>query len=213
MGQNELPDTKAGRVDWVVRAETNEEMRRRYDLWAERYDDDVGSYEDYLVPREATKVARELLSANALIFDAGAGTGLVGQALVEVGFQQIIAADYSAQMLEVARAKNVYKELHQCDLSMRTQFEDASVDAVITCGTTSQMPSFSLREFARIVRPGGCVIFAVVPDKWVECGYADILTELESDGKLSVESRGAPFQMMPTTEPEFYCEIWVMNVH
>ncbi len=50
MNRNELPNTKAGRVDWVIRAESNEEMHRRYDIWAELYDDDVGSYEDHLVP-------------------------------------------------------------------------------------------------------------------------------------------------------------------
>jgi hypothetical protein len=75
------------------------------------------------------------------------------------------------------------------------------------------MPCVSLREFARIVRSGGYIIFAVVPDAWVEYGYADILLELETAGKISVESRGKSFQMLPTTEPDFLCEIWVMTVH
>ena len=44
------------------------------------------------------------------------------------------------------------------------------------------------------------------------CGYADIYTELNAQGKIAIEERGAPFQMMPTTEPDFYCEIWTMNV-
>ncbi len=212
MDRNELPDTKAERVDWVIRADSNEEMRRRYDLWAERYDGDVGSFEDYLVPIEAVKVAKQVLNQDALIFDAGAGTGLVGQALTEAGFQRLIAVDYSARMLDVARAKQVYLEVHQCDLSRPTKFEDGFVDCVITCGTTSQMPSASLREFARVVRPGGHIIFAVLPESWVECGYAEILSELETAGKITVESRGAPFQMLPTTEPQLFCEIWVMNV-
>jgi ubiquinone/menaquinone biosynthesis C-methylase UbiE len=212
MKSNELPNSKAERVDWVIRADTNEEMRRRYDLWAEVYDSDVGSYEDYLVPREAVKVSKRFLSSDDLIFDAGAGTGLVGQALSEAGYQNLIAIDYSAQMLEIARAKSVYTELHQCDLGQRTNFSDSSMDAVITCGTTSQMPSYSLREFTRVVRPGGYIIFAVVREPWVERGYAEILAELVSDGKITVEERGSPFQMMPTTEPDFLCEIWVMKV-
>ncbi|SLN31716.1 Malonyl-[acyl-carrier protein] O-methyltransferase [Roseovarius albus] len=212
MSENELPDTKAGRVDWVIRAETNEEMRRRYDLWAQDYDSDVGSYDDYLVPWEATKVAEIVLSKEALILDAGAGTGLVGQTLKEAGFQRLIAVDYSEGMLDIARKKQVYEDVHQCDLSRPTQFETGSIDCVITCGTTTQMPCASLREFARIVRPKGKIIFAVVPDAWVDFGYADILSELEAQGKLSVKSRGEPFQMLPTTEPDFYCEIWVIDV-
>lgn len=213
MHENELPDTKAARVDWVIRAETNEEMRRRYDLWSQSYDGDVGSYEDYLVPWEAAKVAQLVLEKDALILDAGAGTGLVGETLKEAGFQRLIAVDYSEGMLEVARQKQIYQELHQCDLNGPTEFSDGSIDCVITCGTTSQMPCASLREFARIVRSGGHVIFGVVPDAWVDHGFADVLSELEAADKLSVESRGAPFQMMPTTEPQFYCEIWVMTVH
>jgi ubiquinone/menaquinone biosynthesis C-methylase UbiE len=213
MCRDELPDTKAGRVDWVIRADTNEEMRRRYDLWAQSYDSDVGSYDDYLVPWEATRVAEQVLEKDALILDAGAGTGLVGQTLKEVGFQRLIAVDYSEGMLAVARQKQVYQEVRQCDLSGPTEFEKGSIDCVITCGTTSQMPCASLREFARIVRPGGYVIFAVVPDAWIDCGYADILSQLEAAGKISVESRGEPFQMLPTTEPDFICEIWLMKVH
>ena len=212
MNKNELPDTKAGRVDWVIRAETNQEMRRRYDLWAQSYDDDVGSYDDYLVPWEATKVAEQILKKDALVLDAGAGTGLVGKTLKEAGFQRLIAVDYSEGMLEIARQKQVYQELHQCDLNGPTEFKESSIDCVITCGTTSQMPCASLREFARIVRPGGYVIFGVVPDAWVDFGYADILSELEAEGKISVESRSAPFQMLPTTEPDFFCEIWVMTI-
>ncbi len=213
MNRDELPDTKAARIDWVIRAETNEEMRRRYDLWAQDYDGDVGSYDDYLVPHEATKVAAQVMEKDALVLDAGAGTGLVGQTLHEAGFQRLIAVDYSEGMLNIAREKQVYQYVRQCDLGGPTDFENNSIDCVITCGTTSQMPCASLREFARIVRPGGHIIFAVVPDPWVDCGYAEILADLEAAGKVSVESCGNPFQMLPTTEPDFLCEVWVMKVH
>lgn len=212
MENNELPKTKVERVDWVIRAETNQEMRRRYDLWAELYDSDVGSYDDYLVPREAAKVASRTLSKDGRIFDAGAGTGLVGQALVSEGFENLVAVDYSEQMLEVARSKGVYREIHQCDLGAATPFDASSFDAVITCGTTSQMPSYSLREFVRVVRPSGFIIFAVIQEPWEICGYAEIYKELNAQGKIAIEERGEPFQMMPTTEPDFYCEIWVMKV-
>ena len=212
MDVNELPKTKSERVDWVIRADTNEELIRRYDLWAQLYDSDVGSYEDYLVPAEAVRIAKSTLNLKDRIFDAGAGTGLVGQALNDAGFSEIVAVDYSEKMLEIARSKDVYNEIHQCDLGKETHFEDNTFDAVITCGTTSQMPSYSLREFVRLVRAGGCVIFAVIREPWESCGYRAIYEELNAAGKISIESRGEPFQMMPTTEPDFYCEIWTMRV-
>ena len=212
MDENDLPNSKEARVDWVIRAETNDEMRRRYNLWAESYDGDLGSYEDYLVPREATKTAEKILDKGSLILDAGAGTGLVGQCLKEAGFQRLIAADYSEGMLAAARRKGVYQEVHQCDLVRPTHFDDNAMDCVITCGTTSQVPSASLREYARIVRPGGCIIFGVIPDLWIKHGYAEILSELEAKGAVCVESRGAAFQMLPTTEPDLICEMWNIKI-
>jgi len=156
-------------------------------------------------------VAAEHLPTNARILDAGAGTGLVGQALQDKGFREIVAVDYAAQMLEIARVKGIYSEIHQCDLSQPTQFQTNSFDGVISCGTTSQMPSVSLREFERILRPGGKIVFASVAEPWAEFGWAAIFAELEATGKLSLISRGAPFQMMPTTEPQFMCEILVIQ--
>lgn len=209
---NKLPDTKAARVDWVIRAPDNAEMRRRYDIWARTYDSDVGAVGDYLAPLETAKVAALVLKPDARIMDAGAGTGLLGQLLRERGFHNLIAVDYSDQMLEVARAKAIYHELHTCDLSRPTAFAAQSFDAVVTSGTTSQMPSASLREFVRLLRPAGHIVFAAIPDAWESFGWAAILADLAAEGSISVRSRGTPFQMMPTTEPEFMCEIWVMQV-
>ena len=213
MGQNELPKTKEGRVDWVIRAPDNSEMRRRYDVWAAMYDSDIGSTEDYLAPIETAKVAGDFIPKSEIVMDAGAGTGLVGEALRRKGFSSLVAVDYSEHMLAVARQKNVYAEFHHCDLSRPTGFADDFFGAVVSCGTTSQMPSASLREFARIVRPGGKIIFASVPEFWVQFGYKSIFDELEEAGQLSLVWTGEPFQMMPTTEPDFICEVLVMEVN
>ncbi|MFN5996251.1 MAG: class I SAM-dependent DNA methyltransferase [Paracoccaceae bacterium] len=208
----ELPADKAARVDWVIRASDNAEMRRRYDLWAKAYDGDVGDVQDYLAPGEVAQVAGQVLDRAARIMDAGAGTGLLGAALQRLGFRNLVAVDYSDQMLEIARMKAIYSETVVCDLSRQTAFLPASFDAVVTSGTTSQMPAAALREFVRVLRPGGRIVFGVIPDAWVSCGWAGIAADLEAAGRLRVISRGAPFQMMPTTEPEFMCEVWVMEV-
>ena len=43
MAEKELPDSQIERVNWVIRAPTNEELQRRYDMWAEQYDgDEIG---------------------------------------------------------------------------------------------------------------------------------------------------------------------------
>ncbi|MCP4315154.1 MAG: class I SAM-dependent methyltransferase [Hyphomicrobiales bacterium] len=209
---NELPDSKSARVDWVIRAPDNAEMRRRYDIWAAQYDADIGTIDDYVGPFETVSVAKAHFDASALLMDAGAGTGLVGEALRREGFERLVAVDYSAQMLDIARAKGFYSEIHECDLSRPTGLESDRFDGVVSCGTSTQMPSASLREFVRVVRPGGKIVFAVLPPAWEDCGWAAIQAELEAAGKLSLIERNDPFQMMPTTESEFYCEVWVMAV-
>lgn len=207
-----LPDTQLERVNWVIRAPTNAELQRRYDLWAAQYDGDLGSLEHYIAPAKLAEVAAEHLDLAARVIDAGAGTGLVGEALTAKGFAHLTALDFSAGMLEVARGKGVYQALHECDLSRETALSADMADALVTCGTTTQVPSSSLREYVRLVRPGGKIIFAVVTGTWDEFGYAPIQAELEAAGRLEVVFKGAPFQMLPTTEPQFICEIWVMHV-
>ena len=73
-----------------------------------------------------------------------------------------VPAHVDGLMLDVARQKGVYEALHQVDLNGPTKFEAGSVDCVITCGTTTQMPCASLREFARIVRATAKGFFAIV---------------------------------------------------
>ena len=210
--EDELPDNQADRVDWVIRAPDNAEMRRRYDIWASHYDADVGSVEDYLAPLEAVTVIKRHCGPATRILDAGAGTGLVGEALKRAGFEQLEAVDYAPQMLDIARGKNLYRDIHVADLGRQTALPGDAYDAIVTCGTTTQMPSAALREFARLVRPGGKIIFAVMTAGWDEFGWASVFQELENAGRLSLVEKNPPFQMMPTTEPDFFCEIWVMQV-
>lgn len=53
-----------------------------------------------------------LSDKNARILDVGAGTGLVGEYLKKRGFCNLDALEPSLGMLEVAKTKNVYKNLH-----------------------------------------------------------------------------------------------------
>ena len=212
MTNSELPEEAGARVAWVISAPTQVEMKRRYDLWASAYDRDLGGVDDYLAPIATAKVARAHLAADARILDAGAGTGLSGQALRDAGFSDLIGLDFAEEMLAVAARKGIYRETIAADLSRRTSLQDDSFDAVITVGTTSQVPSESLHEYIRVVRPSGKIIVANWPKAWVEHGYAAIQAEFERDGRIALIEKDEPFQALPTTEPEIVYEIWVFEV-
>ena len=212
MANTELPDEPSARLAWVLSASTQGELKRRYDLWSARYDQDLGSIEDYLAPIATAKVADVHLAKDARILDAGAGTGLSGQALREAGFSNLTGLDFAGEMLAVAAKKGIYKETLVADLSRRTELQDASFDAVVTVGTTSQIPAECLSEYVRVVRPGGHLIVTNWVKAWNERGYASIQAEFEQVGRLVLIEKGEPFEALPTTEPEIVYEIWVFEV-
>ncbi|MEZ5935093.1 MAG: class I SAM-dependent methyltransferase [Alphaproteobacteria bacterium] len=212
MSTSELPDEAGARVAWVISAPTQDELRRRYDLWAHSYEADLGRVEDYLAPIATADVAKVHLPGDARILDAGAGTGLSGQALRDAGFSDLTALDFAEQMLAVAAEKGIYRATIAADLTRRTPLDDDAFDAVVTVGTTSQIPGESLREYVRVTRPGGKIIVANWVKAWNEQGYAAIQAAFERDGKLALIEQGEPFQALPTTEPEIVYEIWVFEV-
>ncbi len=212
MSDSDLPDDASSRVAWVINAETQAEMRRRYDLWAAKYDQDIGRVDDYLAPMATAEVARAYLAADARILDAGAGTGLSGQALHAAGFQDLTGLDFSPGMLAIAEKKGVYRKTLVADLSRETELAADSFDAVVTVGTTSQIPSESFLEFMRVVRPGGRIIVTTWVKAYIERGYAAIQKRFEREGRLALIHKGDPFQGLPTTEPEIVYEIWVFDV-
>ena len=70
---------------------------------------------------------------DAIILDAGAGTGMVGEALAELGYTQIVGVDISEAMLENARKKQVYQAQYQGNLEEIINFLDKeSFDAIIS---------------------------------------------------------------------------------
>ena len=100
--------------------------------------------------------------------DFGCGHGRLTQALAD-HFAEVVGVDIAESMLAVAAAKNRHGErvryVHnvRADLSL---FADASFDFVLSLLVLQHMrPQFAsvyLREFARILRPGG-VAFLQIP--------------------------------------------------
>ena len=71
------------------------------------------------------------------IFDAGCGTGLVGEALVSLvprGLIEIHGGDVSTNMLEIARSKDVYADLQIVNLKEELPYQAESFDSVLCAG-------------------------------------------------------------------------------
>lgn len=136
MTQNPVREEKNERewLSWICDSQTPEELRVKYDTWADTYDRDVEQDWRFMPRNAALALQKVLPTKDAKILDAGAGTGLLGEALAELGYTNVIAADLSPEMLAVAEKKQVYKELSQCNLEDSQAFAKETFDAILATG-------------------------------------------------------------------------------
>ena len=98
----------------------------------------------------------------------------------------------SPEMLEIARAKDVYQELllDSMEPEKPLEVQPNEYDAVLCVGTftTGHVKAYGLDELVRIVKPGGVIVFTlkdnVIEDE--EYGFQDKMAELETKGLWSV---------------------------
>ena len=95
--------------------------------------------------------SRDTRQPTARILDAGAGTGLVGKALKEMGYGSIVAMDLSEGMLEIAKKTEAYESFDQMVLGETLGYKTDSFDAVISVGvfTVGHVPASGLDELVR----------------------------------------------------------------
>jgi len=110
--------------------------------------------------------------------DFGCGIGRLTQALVR-HFAKVVGVDIAESMLAGARAANQHGDrveyVHNTRADLRV-FDDASFDFVLTLIVLQHMrPDYSaayLREFLRVLRPGGVVFFQIPIEPLLQTGNA-----------------------------------------
>ena len=115
----------------------------------------------------------------AVVLDAGCGTGLVGQLLAKARKFQIDGVDYSQSMLDEAQAKGCYRALQQVDLNQPLQIAADSYDAVICIGTFTlgHVRPEALHEMLRITKSGGQICFTVRDEFWLKSNFGSLLSK------------------------------------
>lgn len=115
------------------------------------------------------------------ILDIAAGTGTSSAALARSG-ADVVAADFSAGMIEVGRHKHPNLTFVEAD-AMALPFEDGEFDAVtISFGLRNiEDPKLALSEMYRVLKPGGRLViceFSKPPRAIFRAGYAAYLRYL-----------------------------------
>ena len=206
--------SKQNIVQWVYSSRNNQELAERYDQWATNYDADLERDFQWSGPQRTVEIFAQYVPGEARVLDAGAGTGLVGEALSKLGYRNLVAMDLSREMLEEARKKNVYRDFHQMVMGEHLEFPTDSFDAIVSVGvlTIGHAPASSLDELVRITTPGGHVAFTLRPDVYDNGGFKEKQAALESEGEWKLIELSEKFQPLPKGEPEVYQQIWVYQV-
>lgn len=177
-----------------------DDARKTYDKWAATYEEDTdyNGYKGHVLCMEAFNKVLQLkevfpnANKEIRILDAGAGTGIIGKMLVDLGYKNIDGLDISQKMLDLAAPKNVYKRLICAALSKDRieEIQTGEYDVTLCAGTIvyGQAKPDSLYECVRHLRPGGLFIFTIRADSFdpVELGYSTKFNEMEKAGIWSL---------------------------
>lgn len=131
------------------------------------YDTELDQFYRVSPIKSAQTLAQVLSQKDAIILDAGAGTGMVGEALAELGYTQIVGVDLSEEMLEIAQKKQVYRNLYQGNLEDSLNFlEQGSFNAIISVGvfTFGHVHPQAFLKLSFLLKSGGYFLLTVRVD-------------------------------------------------
>jgi ubiquinone/menaquinone biosynthesis C-methylase UbiE len=143
-------------------------------------------------------VERAIVSAHARgrILDAGTGTGRFAIPLAQVPGNELVALDFSAEMLELNRQLSA--SLPGAIAYVRGDvehlpFSSANFDAVVSVTVVRHFPQWQaiLREYVRVLKPGGALVFEMCSGDHIAAANRispRFGSEHSTDGFLSYEA-------------------------
>lgn len=186
------PETDDNPVDlrnWLLSSKDPEELRTKYNTFAASYEKSFDETWKRMHNRAAAMLERVLPAKEAYILDAGAGTGLVGEAVAKLGYTNIVGADLSEEMLAIASQKQVYKKLYQCNLQEPQPKEsEETYDAILAIGLFGlghlRLPG--LQNLFPLLKSGGIFLMTLRLDDEMQPALSDFPWSMIEQEQFSV---------------------------
>ncbi|MEM6972078.1 MAG: class I SAM-dependent methyltransferase [Pseudomonadota bacterium] len=197
------------RLKDVYQIKGAESARDFYDGWARDYDAEMAR-QRFVTPRRCAEALKQCAgSVEGAVVDLGCGTGLAGIALAEAGFHMIDGYDLSQGMLAKARAKGVYRDLRQIDLSQPIDLSPGTYDHAVAVGVLSPdlMPVTVIDQILQVLNPAGVFVFSVnehhAADGMIDgrvmeltdCGYAELMLREMGEHLPGIELKSTVYAM------------------
>ncbi len=163
-----------------------DDSRRLYADWAGDYDAGFASQEDYQLH---IHTARAFVSAGGQgpVLDVGAGTGLCGAVLAAMGAGPIDATDISAEMLDQAMQKDIYRDAIEADLNLGIPVPPESYAGIVSSGTftTGHVGPGAIDALLRVARQGAQFALSINSKHYQSAGFEQAFATLSLNDKIS----------------------------
>ena len=174
-----------------------DKLKEYYRTWSASYDDDLAG--DYHGPATSAGLLDQHVDglwpqankSELRVLDAGCGTGLGGERLLELGYRNLIGFDLSDEMIAQAKQKDVYQQLiGGVDLTkpLVSQIAHDQFDMVFCVGvlTLGHVPPSGVQQLLEVTRSGGIIVLNARELYVQETGFDTFCKQLEYDGHAQI---------------------------
>ena len=160
-----------------------------YTDWADSYDADLAK-RGYHTPVRLAAALRAQMVDNGPVLDFGCGTGLSGKALAAVGFEPLDGTDITAEMVEKARHKRIYRNV-TVGKPGSDPCPPGTYRAIVATGVISlgAAPPETLDQLSRSLAPGDFLAMSFNDPTLEDGSYDARLMDAVADGTYEILSR------------------------
>lgn len=179
-------------LDRAYAVVTPDDNRQLYADWASTYDTDFVGAHGYVYHESVVAAFLRRQRPEGPVLDAGCGTGVVGDELVNQGVSDVDGIDLSPEMLDVAATKRsadgqaVYRSLIPADLTASVDIGDGSYGGIVSAGafTHGHLGPEPLAELVRMAAPGAVLAIGINADHFDSSGFGTWFSAAVASGSI-----------------------------